>query len=133
MSTTSEDFGVALAKELCPICAKEIDGPIIMGTIMSKKNAQKVNKMNGQVIGWSPKPCLECQEILDKNAIFIIGVDIEKSNNGNMHRTGHLIAINRDSDFVKSLPDEYFKQKAICMDYREMIRIGMIDIEEHGD
>ena len=33
----SDDFGIALVKEACPICCKEMDGSIIIG----KKNVIK--------------------------------------------------------------------------------------------
>lgn len=133
MNRMSEDFGVALAKELCPICAKEIDGPILMGNVLSKKNAQQVNEMNGKVIGWSTKPCPECQKHIDNGAVFVIGIDVEKSDDKGLYRSGHLVGIKRDSEFIKSLPEEYIKKNAFYMDFREMIRIGLIDLEEHGD
>lgn len=133
MNRTSEDLGVALAKELCPICAKEIDGPILMGTVLSKKNAQKVNKMNGKIIGWSSKPCTECQEYINNGVFFVIGIDIEKSYKEGLYRSGHIIGLKSDCDFVKDLTEEQRKHNAIYMDFREMIRCGMIDIEEHGD
>lgn len=133
MSRMSEDFGIALAKELCPICAKEIDGPILIGKVLSKKNAQKVNEMNGKVIGWSSKLCPDCQKHIDNGVFFVIGIDVEKSNNDGLYRSGHIVGLKSDSDFVKSLTKEQRKHNAIYMDFREMIRCGMIDIEEHGD
>ena len=133
MSRMSEDFGLALAKELCPICAKEIDGPIVMGTVLSKKNAQKVNEMNGKVIGWSQKPCPECQKHIDNGVFFVIGVDIEKSTDEGLYRSGHIVGLKSDSGFVKSLSEKEKEHHAIYMDFREMVRCGMIDIEEHGD
>ena len=134
MSTISEDFGLALAKELCPICAKEIDGPILMGTVLSKKNAQKVNEMHGKVIGWSPKPCPECQKHIDNGVFFVIGIDIEKSNDDDgLYRSGNIVGLKSDCDFVKSLSEKQKEHHAIYMDFREMIRCGIIDIEEHGD
>ena len=126
MSKISDEFGLALAKELCPICAKEIDGPIVMGTIMSKKKAQKINELTGKVIGWAKKPCSECQEHIDNGCFFVIGIDIEKSNDEGLYRSGHLVGIKRDSDFVKSLSDKEKEHNAIYMDYREMIRLGII-------
>lgn len=134
MNRMSEDVGVALAKELCPICAKEIEGPIVMGTVLSKKNAQKVNEMNGKVIGWSPKPCPECQKFIDDGIFFVIGIDIEKSTDEEgLYRSGHLVGLKSDCDFVKSLSEKEKEHHAIYMDFREMIRCGMIDLEEHGD
>lgn len=133
MSRISEDFGLALAKELCPICAKEIDGPIVIGSVMSKKKAQQVNELTGKVIGWTDKPCPECQKFIDDGFFFVIGIDIEKSNDKGLYRSGNIVGIKQDSDFVKSLSDKEKEHHAIYMDYREMIRCGMIDIEEHGD
>lgn len=133
MNNISEDLGVALAKELCPICAKEIDGPILMGTVLSKKNAQKVNEMNGKVIGWSHKPCPECQKHIDSGVFFVIGIDIEKSTEKGLYRSGHLVGLKSDCDFVKSLSEKEKEHHAIYMDFREMIRYGMIDLEERGD
>ena len=133
MSKMSEDFGLALAKELCPICAKEIDGPIVIGQVLSKENAQKVNEMNGKVIGWSRKPCPECQKFIDDGIFFVIGIDIEKSDKEGLYRSGNIVGLKSDCDFVKSLTEEQRKHNAIYMDFREMIRCGIIDIEEHGD
>ena len=133
MNKMSEDFGLAFVKELCPICAKEIDGHILIRTVLSKKNAQKVNEMDGKVISLSPKPCPECQKHIDNGVFFVIGIDIEKSDKEGLYRSGHIVGLKSDSYFVKSLTEKQRKHNAIYMDFREMIRCGMIDIEEHGD
>ena len=94
-----EDFKVALCKELCPICGKEMDGPIVMNQVLTKKAANNVEALNGKVIGWADHCCKECSEYKDK-AIFFIGIDREKSEPNNPYRTGKMVGINKDSDFI---------------------------------
>ena len=94
-----EDFKVALCKELCPICGKEMDGPIVMNQVLTKEAANNVAALHGKVIGWADHCCKECSEYKDK-AIFFIGIDTEKSEPNNPYRTGKMVGINKDSDFI---------------------------------
>ena len=123
-------FGVALVKRICPICGKEVESEseILIGKKASKKNAQKINEMNGKAVGFASKPCPECQEWIDKGAYFIIGVDADKTDDfKNPYRSGHLVGISRESEFFKALPEDYQKKNAAFMDYREMMAYGMIE------
>lgn len=134
MSKLSDEVGIALAKEACPICCKPMDGPILIGKKIGKQYAKNVNKMNGQLIGWADKPCPECQKHIDNGVFFVIGIDIEKSTDKEgLYRSGHIVGLKSDCDFVKSLTEKQKEHHSIYMDFREMIRCGMIDIEEHGD
>lgn len=128
MSKVHDDLGCAVVKFACPICLKPVEDEtsIALGTRFSKANAERVNSMHNQIVGFSKKPCKECQEIIDKNALFIIGIDIEKSEKDNPYRSGHIVAIKRESEFVQHLPEDFKKHDAIMMDYREMIQLGMI-------
>ena len=45
------DFKVAVCKELCPICGKEMDGPLVMNQVLTKEAANNVAALNGKVIG----------------------------------------------------------------------------------
>lgn len=93
-----EDFKVVLCKELCPICGKEMDGPIVMNQVLTKKAANNVAALNGKVIGWADHCCKECAKYKDK-AIFFIGIDDSKSEPNNPYRTGKMVGINKDSAF----------------------------------
>ena len=127
MKEDKSNFEVALVKYACPICGKEEDSAIVINSVLTQKAAEQVKQMNGQVVGYSDKPCKECQEWIDKGAFFVIGIDSEKTdNNSNPYRTGHLVGIKKESEFYKHLPDEYKKKDTIYMDYREMKQIGMI-------
>ena len=123
-------LGVALLKYVCPICGQvnEDASAVALGTKFNDKaNVKKVEAMHNQIVGFSEKPCKECQEWIDKGAFFIIGIDAEKSNDmSNPYRTGHLVGIKRESEFVKDLPEEYKKKDAIFMDYKEMQNLGLI-------
>ena len=126
----SEDFGLALVKELCPICCKEMDGSIIIGKTFNAKHAKEINKMNGQVIGFSDKPCPECQKHIDDGCFFIIGVDSEKTEDvNNPYRSGHIVGLKKDCEFVQSLEEEFRNHNYVFMDYKNMIACGMINEE----
>lgn len=94
-----EDFKVALCKELCPICGKEMDGPIVMNQVLTKEAANNVAALNGKVIGWADHCCKECTKYKDR-AVFFIGIDDGKSEPNNPYRTGKMVGINKDSDFI---------------------------------
>ena len=53
---------VALIKELCPVCCKEIDGPIIMNKMFTEKAAKKIKELNGKVVGFADHCCEECAD-----------------------------------------------------------------------
>lgn len=94
-----EDFKVALCKELCPICGKEMDGPIVMNQVLTKEAADGVEALNGKVIGWADHCCKDCTKYKDR-AVFFIGIDDGKSEPNNPYRTGKMVGINKDSDFI---------------------------------
>ena len=126
----SSKVGAALLKYVCPICGQinEDASAIAINSLLTEKTAKEVEDMNNKIVGFSEKPCKECQSYIDKGAFFVIGIDSEKSDDmSNPYRTGHLVGIKRESEFVKHLPEEYQKKDAIYMDYREMEKFGMIN------
>ena len=126
----SNKVGVALLKYVCPICGQinEDASAIAINSLLTEKAAKKVEDMNNKVVGFSEKPCKECQSILYQGALFIIGIDPEKSDDmSNPYRTGHLVSIKRESEFIKHIHEEYQKKDAIYMDYREMKQLSMIE------
>jgi hypothetical protein len=122
-------LGVALVKYICPICGNinEEASAIVMNSRLSRPMAEKVEAMNGQVVGFSEKPCKECQKYIDQGAFFVIGCDVDKTDDmNNPYRSGHLVGIKKTSEFYTCLPEEYKRKDAVFMDYREMAKIGMI-------
>ena len=122
-------LGTAIVKYICPICGQvdEDASAIVMNTRLTKADARKVEEMHNKVVGYSDKPCKECQKILDQDAFFVIGIDPEKSDDmKNPWRTGHLVGIKKASEFYQHLPEEYKGKNALFMDYREMRQLRMI-------
>ena len=97
-----EDFKVSLCKELCPICGKEMDGPIVMNQVLTKEAANNVAALNGKVIGWADHCCKECAEYKDK-AVFFVSIDESKCSSHHLkdlYRTGQIIAIKKESNII---------------------------------
>lgn len=64
-------IGVALVNEACPLCGKLQDGPIIINTRSSHRDAKNVEELNGKTIGFSKEPCAECKEMMSKGFLLI--------------------------------------------------------------
>ena len=85
---SESNLGVALTKELCVVCNKEVDGAIVMNRILTKSLANKVEEMHGKVVGLSDKPCPECLEAVG-DGVYIIEVDEKQTEDmSNPWRTG---------------------------------------------
>lgn len=113
MSNNESKLGVALTKELCPICCKEMDGPIIMNKRLSKPQKEKVESMHNKVIGFANHCCDECNKYKDVG-IFIIEVDRDKSDFSKLetiYRTGRFCCIKKDCNLFdnKELKNKIIK------------------------
>ena len=108
----NDNFEVGLVKYACPICGKEVDSAIIMNNEFTKKAAQSIREMNGKFIDYSENACEECLKYKDE-VIFFIGIIPEKSDKTTgVYRTGHIVGIKQESDFVKGVPDKYILKTA---------------------
>ena len=127
----SDKICSSIVHYICPICCKETNSQVIMNTKLTKSNAEKVKDLHNKVIGFSNKPCEECQKIIDeKNVFMIVGIDESKTDNtSNQYRTGHIIGINKDSDFYKSLNENITKGFMAYMDIKVMEELKLINNE----
>ena len=101
------NLGVALVKELCPVCGKEIDGPIILNSILIENEAKKVKDLHNKVIGFVNHCCEECSKYKDE-VVFFISIDESKSSKDsleNLYRTGKISGIKKEADIIKSFKD----------------------------
>lgn len=105
-----ENFEVSLVNYLCPICGKVADTAIIMNSLLTEKHAKEVKNLNGKNIGYSDRACKECAKYKDE-AIFFIGIDGEKSSDGEPYRTGQIVGIKKTAvhpdlkKYIKILSD----------------------------
>lgn len=88
---------VALCKEVCPICCKEQNGPIIMNTRLTQSDAQKVKKLHGQTIGYTEQPCDECKKMMKKGFVLIGVIEEKTEDRKNPYRSGNLWVIKQDT------------------------------------
>lgn len=116
----NNNLEVALTKEVCIICGKEMNGAIVMNTILTKHKADKVKELHNKVVGFAKEPCDSCKADMEK-AFMLIGFNKEKSDLSNLpegfYRTGHVIGVKKTSDLV---------QHFIKPDYPEAIDSGYI-------
>jgi len=97
MSGEEKVLEVALVKELCPICAKSFEGPIVMNTMLTKEDAKNVKDLHGQIVGYLEKPCAECQD-MQKKGFVLIGADSSKTDDPkNPYRTGNIWVITNEA------------------------------------
>lgn len=95
---------VSLCKEMCFICGKEIDGPIVMNSLLTEKAAQEVKQLHGKCIGYSEEVCPECKKMAEQGLI-VLEIDPDKSKPNNPYRTGKLWVIKSDCNLAKDMED----------------------------
>ena len=103
----TDNLAVALVKELCPVCGKEMNGPIILNSILTTNEAKKVKDLHNKVIGFADHCCEECSKYKDE-AVFFVSIDKSKSSGGsleNLYRTGKISGIKKDIDMIKQFKD----------------------------
>lgn len=119
----NNNFEVGIVKYACPICGKEVDNEIILNSKLTKKAAQSIREMNGKFIGYSKNACKECLKYKDE-VVFFIGILPEKSDKTNgIYRTGDVVGVKQESDFVKDVPVEYILKTA------NDVKFCFIDVE----
>ena len=103
----NNNLEVSLVKELCPVCCKEMDGPIVLNSILTENEAKKVKDLHNKVIGFADHCCEECAKYKDK-VVYFVSIDASKSSNDsleNLYRTGKISGIKKEADIIKSCKD----------------------------
>jgi len=96
MKQDDEILGIALIKELCRICARSFDGPIVMNNKLTKSNAKKIKAMHGKVMSYMKEPCQECQDMM-KLGFVLIGVDEKKTTDvTSPYRNGNIYCVKQE-------------------------------------
>lgn len=125
--------GVALVKRLCIICTNEEDAEIVMNTILTESEAKAVEEMHGKVVGFTEKPCKECQEMMDKAFLFI-GIDEAKTDFENLpegfFRSGNIVGVKKEiplvQEFVKEHSPLAYEKGYLFIDTSMMTDFGLL-------
>ena len=124
------NFEVALTKEICPVCGKEMDGPLIMNSFLTEKYAKEVKDLNNKVIGFADHCCEECAKYKD-DAVYFISIDESKSSQSlkELYRTGKISGVKKDSKFIEQFKDFIVTlkdgTKIIFIDEQAGIKLGL--------
>ena len=129
----SNNLEVALTKDLCLICTKEVDGSILINKRLTKPVANRVKELHGKVTGFAHEHCDSCKEDLEK-AFMFIGYDEEKSDLDNLpqgfYRTGHIVGVKKDiplvQEWVKEVNEASLKSGFIFIPLKVMKELGLI-------
>lgn len=121
---------VSLVKYACPICGKTADEGILMNTLLTPDKAKAAAELNGKTIGYADHACKECSKYKDK-VVFVIGIDLQKSEKDNPYRTGQIAGINKKASLVNNLKDYILtlkdKTEYCFMEEKEGKNIGLWD------
>lgn len=124
------NFEVALTKEICPVCGKEMDGPLIMNSFLTEKCAKEVKDLNNKVIGFADHCCEECAKYKD-DAVYFVSIDELKSSQSlkELYRTGKISGVKKDSKFIEQFKDFIVTlkdgTKIIFIDEQVGIKLGL--------
>ena len=124
------NFKVALTKEICPVCGKEMDGPLIMNSLLTEKCAKEVKDLNNKVIGFADHCCEECAKYKD-DAVYFVSIDESKSSQSlkELYRTGKISGVKKDSKFIEQFKDFIVTlkdgTKIIFIDEQAGIKLGL--------
>ena len=88
--------GIALTKELCMICTKEMEGGIVMNTRLTPTNAKRVEALHGEVVGWSKELCDECIDMKSKGFVLIGAVEAKTEDVTNPYRSGNIWVVKQE-------------------------------------
>ena len=83
-------FEVALCKEICPLCGSLQDGPLLMNTSFSTRQAEQVKALDGKVIGIMPEPCKSCKTMMSQGFLLIGVIEEKTTDRKNPYRSGHI-------------------------------------------
>ena len=131
MNKEKSKLGVALVKEACMLCGKIVDGPIIMNTRLSEKNAEEVEKLHGEVVGYTEKPCEACQDMMSKGYLLIGYVKSKTDDMKNPYRNGNLWVI-KSEIAERMFEPENFKRGACFIDVNDALALGLPDVNLHN-
>ena len=97
--------GIALIRELCPVCTKENDGSILINQKLTEKAAQEVEKLH-ESVQWSKNLCPDCQTMKDRGFILIGAVEAKTEDATNPYRSGNVQCVEHKvaEDLFKPYP-----------------------------
>lgn len=101
---SNSGIGVAIVHEVCPICGKPMNESILMNRKIGPKRAKQVEEAHGKTIGYSENACKDCASYKN-DCVYVIEIDVDKSESNNPYRTGKYWGIVKDFAFFVDHPE----------------------------
>lgn len=88
-------LGIALVRELCPVCTKETEQSILMNKKLGRKEADAIDKLNGNAM-WAKELCPDCKDMKSKGFILIGAVEAKTTDTTNPYRSGNIWVVKQE-------------------------------------
>lgn len=114
---SEKHLSTALVKEACPLCGKQVEGPILIDTLLRERPNQKLEDLHGKCIGYKEEPCEECQSNMSKG-FMLVGVVESKCGEKvpeDVYRSGNIWVIKEESA-KQMFSEEFLKSGAAFID-----------------
>lgn len=122
-------LGIALVNTLCPVCLTK-DDMIVMNQRLSEKNAKEIEEAHNKTIGYSKEPCDKCKSYMEQG-IVVIGVDIDKSTDESIFRSGHFSVVKEE--MIKEMIEIPKDSRVISMCHLTGLKLGIFYNKEDID
>lgn len=119
-------LGIALVKHLCPVCLNPEES-IIMNNRLTEKNAKEIESMHNKNVGYTKEPCDQCKDWM-KQGIVVIGVDVNKSTDESMYRSGHISVVKEN--VIRDIIEIPEGQRVISMCHEMGLKLGILKNKE---
>ena len=113
---------VAQMIELCPVCNRPMQGPILVNTIHSVKRAAAIKKFEGHVLDYCQEVCSQCAKQIGDN-VAVVAVDSKRVVDGKPERVGKASIITKEDlneEVLKELEDRNY----LFLDFEEGLNMG---------
>lgn len=124
----NNNLTTVLAKEACPLCGQQVDGPILLDKVLRKTPNKELEELHGKCIGFMDEPCNDCKSNMEKG-FLIVGIVDSKSASENpedIYRSGNIWVIKEE--VAKNLfGEEKTSQGAAFIDVHLANQLGLPD------
>jgi len=97
MSRRKVNIAIAHTKELCPVCAAEVEGPLVRNKFPTEAGKKKIEEIDGKIIGWRKVPCDTCMELMDRAYILVGVIDAKTTDPKHPYRSGNTWGVKKEA------------------------------------
>lgn len=123
-------IGVALVYKACPVCGQKNDEELLTNKVLTEEEARGIEKLHNKCIGYSDEPCKKCKELMEEAFLCIIYDKSKTTEETSPYRTGQILGIKKDCNFVKSIDPKLIEGGFGFIDIESAKQIGLIREEQ---